>query len=121
HQTDRGVLVRTVYGMNGAGGRMGQRTIQLAHEDKELILGAALETPGHPQQGRDIGEVVGLGKLGLLVSSFLPVEQHLNVIIDFSTPEGTIAVLPLCVERRIPLVVATTGHTPGQRKEIEAA
>jgi 4-hydroxy-tetrahydrodipicolinate reductase len=113
--------VRTVYGMNGACGRMGQRIIQLAHADKELTLGAALETPGHPQQGRDIGEVVGLGKLGVLVSPYLPVEQKLNVIIDFSTPEGTMAVLPLCVERRIPLVVATTGHTPGQRKEIEAA
>jgi 4-hydroxy-tetrahydrodipicolinate reductase len=30
-------------------------------------------------------------------------------------------VLPLCLERRIPLVVATTGHTPAQRAEIEAA
>jgi 4-hydroxy-tetrahydrodipicolinate reductase len=36
-------------------------------------------------------------------------------------PEGTMAVLPLCVQRRIPLVVATTGHTATQREEIEAA
>ncbi len=31
------------------------------------------------------------------------------------------AVLPLCVARRIPLVLATTGHTPPQRQEIDAA
>ena len=30
-------------------------------------------------------------------------------------------VLPVCVQRRIPLVVATTGHTAAQRQEIEAA
>jgi 4-hydroxy-tetrahydrodipicolinate reductase len=42
-------------------------------------------------------------------------------MIDFSTPEGTDQVLKPCVERRIPLVVATTGHTPQQREQIEAA
>ena len=42
-------------------------------------------------------------------------------IIDFSQPEGTMAVLPVCVERRIPIVVATTGHTLDQKQEIEAA
>ncbi|MCI0461343.1 MAG: 4-hydroxy-tetrahydrodipicolinate reductase [Gemmataceae bacterium] len=113
--------MKTLIAVNGACGRMGQRIIQLAFEDKELTIAAALETPGHPQLGRDIGEVVGLGKVGVLVNSFVPVEQRLNVVIDFSTPEGTMAVLPLCVERRIPLVVATTGHTPPQKREIEAA
>jgi 4-hydroxy-tetrahydrodipicolinate reductase len=100
---------------------MCQRIAQLAYEDRELVLGAALEAPGHPQQGRDYGEVLGLGKIGVLVSPFLPPEQRLNVLIDFSTPEGTLAVLPMCVERKVALVVATTGHTPGQRREIDAA
>jgi 4-hydroxy-tetrahydrodipicolinate reductase len=30
-------------------------------------------------------------------------------------------VLPICVQRRIPLVVATTGHTAAQKQQIEAA
>src|SRR5438270_209231 len=113
--------MKTVIGLNGACGRMCQRIAQLACEDRGLVLGAALDTPGHPQQGRDYGEVIGVGKVGVLVSSFLPLEQRLNVLIDFSTPEGTMAALPVCVERQIPLVVATTGHTPGQKREIEGA
>jgi 4-hydroxy-tetrahydrodipicolinate reductase len=108
-------------GVNGACGRMGQRIIQLAHEYRDLAVAAALETPGHPQQGRDIGDVCGIGQLGVRVGPFVPVEQRLNVIIDFSTPEGTIGVLPLCLERRIPLVVATTGHTLPQKMKIEGA
>ena len=110
-----------VIGVNGACGRMGQRIIQIANEDPDLTVGAALEDSGHPQQHHDIGELTGLGKLGVLVQEALPLDIPLNVVIDFSLPAGTMAVLPLCVARRIPIVVATTGHSRGQRAEIESA
>jgi 4-hydroxy-tetrahydrodipicolinate reductase len=110
-----------IIGINGACGRMGQRLVQLVREDKELAIGAALESPEHPHHGRDIGEAAGLGKLGVPVSASLTAEQPLDVLIDFSLPQGTMAILPLCIHRRIPLVVATTGHPPKQRREIEGA
>jgi 4-hydroxy-tetrahydrodipicolinate reductase len=113
--------MKTHLGINGACGRMGQRLVHLAREDHELALVAALESPAHPRLGQDIGEVCGLGDLGIPVRADVPLDQRVDVIIDFSAPEGTMSVLPLCVERRIPLVVATTGHTPHQRGEIEAA
>ena len=113
--------MKPIIGINGACGRMGQRIVQLAHEDKGITLGVALDAPGHPQLGRDAGEVAGIGHIGVPVRADLPVGERLNALIDFSMPEGTMAVLPLCVERRIPLVVATTGHTAAQRQEIEAA
>src|SRR5262249_3305357 len=47
--------------------------------------------------------------------------QRVDVVVDFSTPAGTQAVLPACVARRIPLVVATTGHSPEQKRQIEEA
>ncbi len=113
--------MKTILGINGAAGRMGQRLVYLTCEDRELTLGAALESVDHPQQDRDIGEVAGIGTLGVPVRSTVPPERRLDVLLDFSTPAGTMAVLPMCVERRIPLVVATTGHTAAQRQEIEAA
>jgi 4-hydroxy-tetrahydrodipicolinate reductase len=113
--------MKTVIGVNGACGRMGQRIIQLALEDKALAVGAALEVPGHPSQGFDLGEVIGLGKLGVPITHSVPAGHLLNVVIDFSLPEGTMAVLPLCVQRRIPIVIATTGHTKAQRQEIDEA
>jgi 4-hydroxy-tetrahydrodipicolinate reductase len=113
--------MKTIFGINGACGRMGQRTMQLAREDKHLVLGAALESKGHPELGRDIGEVIGIGPIGVIVRSEVPLDQRLDVIIDFSMPEGTMTILPVCVARRIPLIVATTGHSAEQRKEIEEA
>src|SRR5947209_9667676 len=113
--------MKTLIGMNGACGRMGLRIIQLAHEDQELKIGAALEFAGNPQLGKDIGEVAGFGTLGLPIRFEIPLHDRLDVVIDFSTPEGTGTILKTCVARRIPLVVATTGHTAEQRREIEEA
>jgi 4-hydroxy-tetrahydrodipicolinate reductase len=113
--------MKVPFGVNGACGRMGLRIIQLAQDDEELQLVAALESFGHPFVGRDIGEVAGIGTLDVPVQPQLPLEERLEVIIDFSSPEGTMSILPVCLQRRIPLVVATTGHSPAQRREIEAA
>jgi len=113
--------VKTHIGINGAAGRMGQRLVHLASEDRELALAAALEAPGHPREGQDVGEVCGLGQLGVPVRSTLPPGSRVEVMIDFSAPEGTMAALPLCVRGRVPLVVATTGHTAEQKREIESA
>ena len=44
--------MKTIIGVNGACGRMGQRIIQLAHEDNSLTIGAALEAAGHPRLGQ---------------------------------------------------------------------
>src|SRR5947209_12895159 len=100
---------------------MGQRLIHLAQEDKELTVGAALESPGHPKLGQDAGEVAGLGKLGVSLTSDIATGHPIHVMVDFSVPAGTMQVLKLCTGRRLPLVVATTGHTPEQRREIEEA
>jgi 4-hydroxy-tetrahydrodipicolinate reductase len=107
--------------INGAAGRMGQRLIHLCREDKDLGLGSALEAAGHPQLGRDIGEICGLGSLGVPLRAELPPGLRLDVMIDFSAPEGSMNALRICVPRRLPLVVATTGHTPAQKREIEEA
>jgi 4-hydroxy-tetrahydrodipicolinate reductase len=113
--------MKTIIGVNGACGRMGQRIVQLACEDKDLAVGAALEAASHSCQGRDIGEIAGLGQLGVAVTSALPLDRQLDVVIDFSLPAGTLAAVRLCLQRHIPLVVATTGHSAAQREEIEEA
>jgi 4-hydroxy-tetrahydrodipicolinate reductase len=113
--------MKTTIGVNGACGRMGQRIVQLAHADKQLIIGAALESAGNPRLGQDIGDIAGLGGIGVPVTSGLALGHKIDAVIDFSLPEGTMAVLPVCLERQIPLIVATTGHTAEQKKEIEAA
>jgi 4-hydroxy-tetrahydrodipicolinate reductase len=113
--------MKTTIAVNGACGRMGLRIVQLAHEDPELAIGAAIESASHPLHGKDIGEIAGFGPIGVPVQAHIHVEKRIDCVIDFSLPEGTMHVLKTCVDRGLPLVVATTGHTKEQRAEIEAA
>jgi 4-hydroxy-tetrahydrodipicolinate reductase len=110
--------MKTKIGVNGACGRMGMRIIQLARDDRDLEIVAATDAS---QAGRDIGELAGIGNLDVPVSSVIPLNVHPDAMIDFSVPEGTMGVLNTCVERRIPLVVATTGFSEVQKRDIEAA
>lgn len=113
--------MRTHIGINGACGRMGQRLVALANGDAELSIVAAIDAASHPKQGADAGEIAGIGEIGLNVASELPLSVRVDAMIDFSLPDGTMAILPTCVARRIPLVVATTGHSSDERRQIEEA
>ena len=113
--------MQTLIGINGACGRMGQLLVAMARDDAELSVAAAIDAAGHPHMGRDAGDLAGIGPIGLRVAAELPIDQRLDAMIDFSLPEGTMAALKTCVARRIPLVIATTGHSPEQRQAIESA
>ncbi len=113
--------MKTRIAVHGACGRMGQRLVALAHEDPEIKVVAAIDGPTHPHQGRDAGELAGVGLLGVAVTPALPIEVHPEVLIDFSVPEATMAIVKACEARQIPVVIATTGHSVEQRLEIESA
>lgn len=105
--------------VHGAAGRMGRRLVALASADDGLAVVAALESPGHPQLGADAGVIAGTGQLGVSLSATLDVEAH--VMIDFSLPEALGAVIDTCLQKRLPLVTATTGLDPSQIKRRQAA
>lgn len=107
------------FGMHGAAGRMGTRIIQLAQADPSLRLGAAIDRVGHPAIGQDVGTLAATEPLGVALESHLG--RPVDVMIDFSTPEATMTILKACLQERIPLVVGTTGLTPEQRHELDAA
>ena len=113
--------MKTNIAINGACGRMGQRLVALSREDPEFALIAAIDWAGHPAQNRDAGELAGVGNLGVPITPTLPIDVRPDVLVDFSVPEGSMAAVKTCEERKIPIVVATTGHSDEQRKEIEAA
>ncbi len=113
--------MKTIIAVNGACVRMGQRIVQLAHADPDLKIGAALDSTQHPNYGRDIGDLAGVGPLEVPVTAEIALHHRIDVIVDFSMPEGTLAILPVCIDRKIPLVVATTGFSAAQMQEVEAA
>lgn len=113
--------MKTHLAINGACGRMGQRLVALAQDEPDLKVVAAVDAPGNPRLGQDAGTVAGATPLDVPITDAIPLSARVDCAIDFSSPAGTLAILKPCVDRRIPLVVATTGHEPAQRNEILAA
>jgi 4-hydroxy-tetrahydrodipicolinate reductase len=112
-------MTRTAIAVNGAAGRMGQRLVALGHADPELQIVCALDAPGHPRLGTDAGQLAGIGPIGVPLSSTLA--ASVQVVIDFSTPAGTSAILAACQARKIPLVLATTGLDAAQQAKLAEA
>lgn len=112
-------MARTQIVIHGAAGRMGQRLIALAAQDRELEVVGALDWHEHPRLGDDAGMIAGIGPIGVPLSATLDVDA--DVVIDFSLPAGTSAIVPVCVAKKLPLVVATTALAEEQTSAIREA
>ena len=106
--------------IHGAAGRMGRRLVALGAADPQLRIVAAVDSATHPDLGKDAGLLAGLNELGIpLVDSLGHATP--DAVIDFSVPVAAETVTAICVKRRIPLVMATTGLTEDQRQLLRDA
>ena len=109
-------------GIHGATGRMGHALIHSVAAAEGCVLAAAIAPEGTPGYGLDAGSMVGLPPAGLTVHHDLAAAMaQLDVLIDFTRPEGTLAALALCQQHGKALVIGTTGFTPEQKAAIAAA
>lgn len=104
----------------GAGGRMGRRIMEVIHNDEELVLVGAVDRPGGRYVGLDAGELAGVGRNGLAVTDHPEaVLTRADVVIDFSLPEATGAVVATCQAQGVPLVIGTTGLSRVEQDAVE--
>ncbi len=98
---------------------MGRRVVAAAAADSRITVVAAIDADGSPYLGQDAGVLAGLSPLGVPVSTDWDGEA--DVIIDFSLPGAVSGISRRAVERKIPLVVATTGMDADDLAAVEAA
>ncbi len=108
--------------VNGAAGRMGRCLIQAVQQTEGLVLSAAIDRVESSLIGADAGELAGVGKLGVAISSDVAAATTISdVFIDFTLPEVTMALIPHCIENQCRLVIGTTGFSAEQKADIEQA
>lgn len=104
----------------GAAGRMGRTLIQACRQSSTVQLSAAIERPGSAAVGGDAGELAGLGRIGLATGDRLA-DADFDVLIDFTSPEATLANVEVCREARRRMVIGTTGFSVEERAHIARA
>ncbi len=104
-------------GIVGAAGRMGRMNIECVLNTEGAELAGGLEVSGSPNVGADMGELVARKPLGIKVTDSQ--EEFLNsvdAIIDFSTPENTLALGKLTAEKGLVHIIGTTGLNAHQEE-----
>lgn len=104
--------------VNGACGRMGQSVLKAVIEDADLNLVAAVDIVG----GKDTGELIGIGKNGIIVETDL--KEAINskkpqVMVDFTRPDVVFDNVKMALSLKVAPVVGTTGLTTEQKAELE--
>jgi 4-hydroxy-tetrahydrodipicolinate reductase len=103
----------------GAAGRMGGAVVRTIHEAEGIEVAGAVERPDHPFINRDVGEVTGLGEIGVsLVGDIEGTIEAGEVVIDFTNPGAALRSLEVSSGRGVAAVIGTTGLTPQQMERV---
>jgi 4-hydroxy-tetrahydrodipicolinate reductase len=106
----------------GAAGRMGRTLIRCISETEGCTLVGAVEQAGSSDLGADAGDLAGLGPIGVqLTDNPLPVFAEAEGVLDFTTPEASVAFAELTAQARIVHVIGTTGFSAEDEEKIKAA
>ena len=106
----------------GASGRMGRTLIRALAEAEDVRLAFALERSGHPDIGNDAGALAGLKPNRIPVSDDrLAAMASSDAVLDFTAPEGSVALAELAAKAGIVHVIGTTGYSTEHQARVKAA
>lgn len=111
----------TRIGIVGAGGRMGRMLIESTLKDERVVLGGAFGLPGSPEVGKTAGELVGMACDVVVIDDVAAGLKHIDCLIDFTRPEGTLEHLALCRKAGVGMIIGTTGFDAEGKAAIAAA
>ena len=107
--------------VTGAGGRMGRAVIAAGLANAAVCVAGAIEAPDAPILGVDIGILGGREALGKGVQATFQGLMPESVIIDFTVPHATLAMLEHAQKAGCSAVIGTTGFSIENDRMVEQA
>lgn len=102
----------------GCTGRMGSEIVKAIVEcPGDFLIESGIVSYKSQYMGRDIGEVIGMPKLGFAVTD--KISTHCEMVIDFSTPQVAVAHAEFCAQHNLPYITGVTGLNGQQMKRLE--
>ncbi len=109
--------------VTGAGGKMGSKIIKTILKQDDMKVVAAIEAPNTPLEGKDVGEVIGVGNIDVPVNGAQKLAEVLkkkkpDVLVDFTIANAAVNTIKTSAECGVNVVVGTTGFSDEQMAEI---
>ncbi len=106
----------------GATGRMGLCLMKAAFLNDKTELTVAISRANSDAIGKDAGELVGIGTLGVHISDDLTANLNdFDVLIDFTRPDISMKYIEICRQAGKKIVIGTTGYSEIQKAAITQA
>ena len=107
--------------ISGITGKVGQLLTPLILEDKQLELVGGSCSSSSSKIDKDIGKLVGQRREGINIGEDIPQSISIDLIIDFSSPAGSMIALETALDKGIPILIGTTGFNSQQKNDITKA
>lgn len=101
---------------------MGSLLVRLVRDNPEFVLHGGTDKPGSAAISLDVGLAAKLAPLEVsTMDSLEPTLSRANVVIDFTTPEASVAHARACAEAGVALVVGSTGFSAEAKQQMAEA
>ncbi|MDH3474251.1 MAG: 4-hydroxy-tetrahydrodipicolinate reductase [Rhodospirillales bacterium] len=109
-------------GVVGCAGRMGRMLLRCVQQTPGAELAGGTEAPGSEALGRDLGELAGLGALGLAAGDDpVTLFARSQAVVDFTVPTASVAHAELAAQAKAAHVIGTTGLDEAQQAALGRA
>ena len=106
----------------GAAGRMGRELVRAVQSTQGCVLAGGADAPQCNAIGSDLGTLAGLEPLGLaLTGDPLELIGRSDALIDFTSPQATVAFAAKAANAGLVHVIGTTGFSENDEAAIAAA
>lgn len=108
--------------ITGVSGRMGRMLVETIDGSEKAVVAAAIERPGHPWIGSDLGLSLGGTARGVVVADDADAAlQDVEAVVDFTAPAATIAFSQAAARHGVAHVIGTTGMTEEEIAQLRPA
>ncbi len=102
----------------GCAGKMGSEIVKAILEyPEDFSINSGIVSYKSQHIGRDIGEVIGMPKLGFAATDKIP--ANCDMVIDFSTPKAALSHAEFCAEHNMSYITGVTGLSERQLLRLE--
>jgi 4-hydroxy-tetrahydrodipicolinate reductase len=115
-------MARTKMGVVGCGGRMGRMLVAEIAAAEGCSVAGGSEAPGSGYVNQDIGELAGIGRIGIPIGEAVDkLIGDSDVVLEFTSPAATAEHAELAARLGTAMVIGTTGLSPEQGERVRQA
>ena len=112
--------------VTGCAGNMGSKIVKTVQQQDNMEVVLGIEMPASPLAGKDLGEQIGLGKMGVPIIASEDLADGLqeykpDVLVDFTIAQAAVTTVKTCAQNKVNVVVGTTGISDEQLAEMNVA